>query len=122
MLVVLTIASLPFLIWLWLGTAFTIARYVFIVAYMEGTETMTETKERAKLIRYEDITNFLRPGLLSYYDAERNIQHIDRQRASLLPDKERERLEVSELEFTKLTEDGLRYVEYTATPSGWSEV
>ncbi len=57
---------------------------------------------------------FERPGILSYYDADKNIQHIDKQRASILPDKERERLEVSELPFTKLTEDGLRFVEYPA--------
>jgi hypothetical protein len=119
MTIVLTIASLPFLIWLWLGITFTIARYVFIVAYMEGLN-MTEEPQtieapaRAKLIRYETVTDTTRPGLLSYYDAERNIQHIDRQRADLLPEKMRERLEVSELAFTKLTEDGLRFVEYPA--------
>lgn len=75
---------------------------------------MDEVQERAKLIRYETITNFERPGILSYYDADKNIQHIDRQRASILPDKERERLEVSELPFTKLTDDGLRFIEYPA--------
>ena len=119
MLVVLTIASLPFLIWLWLGIAFTIARYVFIVAYIEGNnmtgETQTTEQPRAKLIRYETVTDFLRPGLLSRFDPVKNIQHIDRQRASLLPDKERERLEVCEYPFTKLSDDGLRFIPYPGT-------
>ena len=80
-------------------------------------DIMTEETEqpRAKLIRYETVTDFLRPGLLSRFDPVKNIQHIDRQRASLLPDKERERLEVCEYPFTKLSDDGLRFIEYPGT-------
>jgi hypothetical protein len=111
---ILFIIALPFLIWLWLGIAFTTARYVFVVAY-HGDYKMSDTQtthKRAKLIRYEELSSTFRPGMLSYFDADTNIQHIDRQRADLLPEKIRERLEVSELPYTKLTEDGLRFVEY----------
>lgn len=76
---------------------------------------MTEALARQKLIRYEDLTDFAHPGLLSRFDGERNIQHIDRQRSSLLPEQMRHRLETSELAYTKLTDDGLRFVEYPVT-------
>lgn len=110
MLTAITIISLPLLIWLWLGVTFTIARYAFIVAYY-GDENMTDTRP-AKIIRYDRVTNYSKPGLLSFYDEEKNIQTIDRERAELLPVQMRHRLEMSELPFTRLTPDGLRFVPY----------
>lgn len=110
MLTAITIISLPLLIWIWWGITFTIARYVFIVAYY-GEENMTDTRP-AKIIRYDRVTDYSKPGLLSSYDEEKNIQTIDRERAELLPVQMRHRLEMSELPHTRLTPDGLRFVPY----------
>lgn len=104
------ILSLPLLVWLWLGMAYTITYVALCWAQQEMK--MTETKERARLIRYTKLGEPTMPGLLSFFEEEKNILHIDRELAATLPTMDRERLEMTHYVFTRLAsvgETGLRF-------------
>lgn len=99
------IAATPILIWLWLGVSFTIIDLAIhlVRQFVERNLSMADMVEgRARLIRYMDLQGD-QTGLLSYFDAERNILCIDRGLAATLPDFDRERLETTEIEFTQLS-------------------
>lgn len=71
---------------------------------------MEQTRDR--LIRFTELNDPAKPGLLSRYDAERNIIEIDRVRHDCLPRFYQTRLMFTELPFTKLTEDSNEFVGY----------
>jgi hypothetical protein len=104
------IILLPFLMWLWLGIAFTIAIYIVNTITQEVTamELQEQTVRRDRLIRYTDLQI---PGILSVFDADRNILYIDREGASILPVQMRNVLECSKLPRTRIVHDmhGLRF-------------
>lgn len=104
--------SLPLLIWLWLGIAFVIIR---VILYWMQWE-YKNMEERARIIRYTSLANVeSMPGLLSFFEEEKNILHIDHELAASLPTFDRERLEMTEHTFTRkaaVTEVGLRFKPY----------
>lgn len=113
----LLILSLPFLMWAWWGVTFTIL--IYVAEKMKEAEMQIETNgaELARIIRYTDLSEFEAndmPGLLSFFEVGRNIQHIDRVQASRLPDFMRHRLEMSTEVFTKVVNHGatLTFVPY----------
>ncbi len=110
------VVATPFLIWVWLGVSFTIIDLTIhlVRQWVEKELRMSDmVKGRARLIRYSDLAG-IGEGVLSYFDAERNILHIDRKLAATLPDFDRERLETTEIRLTQLAGNdysGLRWKE-----------
>lgn len=106
------ILALPLLVWLWLGIAYVI---VFVILCWMKWEFEME-QERARIIRYTSLANVeSMPGLLSFFEEEKNILHIDHELASTLPTFDRERLEMTEHTFTRkaaASEVGLRFKPY----------
>lgn len=110
------ILSLPLLVWLWLGVSFTIIDFALHWARkelnMHGTLNVKH-ETPARLIRYVDKLDVpSMPGLLSFYDVEKNLLRIDRVLAANLPNMDRERLEMTDHVFTRLAstgETGLRF-------------
>ena len=107
------ILSLPFLMWAWLGVTFTILIYVsekIKEAEKEAFMNNATTEERARIIRYTDLSyehgNGM-PGLLSFFEEKRNILHIDRSEADRLPVFIRNRLEMTEEVFTMVDPSGI---------------
>jgi hypothetical protein len=108
------IIVLPFLMWLWLGIAFTIAIYIVNSITQEVTmETAEHVTRRDRLIRYLDLQVSPDTNFLSVFDGERNILFIDREQAELLPRQMRNMLECTKLPRTKIVHDmrGLRFEE-----------
>lgn len=73
-----------------------------------------EVPGRARLIRYTTVAGNDHPNLLSVYDAEKNIQMIDRELAKWLPREMRNHLEMSRIPATMLSNDGLSFVPWVA--------
>jgi hypothetical protein len=116
MLIIYILAS-PVLCWLWLGICFTIVDYALNGAWFnQGEDDMnTEDQRPARLIRYTGLANINgKPELLSYYEPEKNIIYIDRAEAERLPEMVRNRLEMTELVWTKVDTSGVmpKFVEY----------
>lgn len=112
--------ALPFLYWLWLGTTFTIMIYALRWAAEKGLTmeqvleavAQAEQERPARIVRYTSLNEPDMPGLLSFYEEEKNILHIDRDLAETLPRFDRDRLEMTEITFTRLAsqdEGGLRF-------------
>ena len=95
--VILWTIALPFLVWLWLGVAFVIISV--ILCWMKREFEMEQ--ERARIIRYTTLDEPSMPGLLSFFEEEKNILHIDRALAAGLPNFDRERLEMTTHTFTR---------------------
>lgn len=118
MLWILFVVALPFLVWLWLGVTFTIIDFTCYLVGLPIEKVIVmlarveAEQERARLIRYTKFGADVAPNLLSFLDAEKNILHIDRERAASLPNFDRERLEMTDHEFTIVTpanEGGMRF-------------
>lgn len=73
---------------------------------------MTDTIQRDRLIRFTELNDPARPGLLSRFDADKNLIEIDRLRHDCLPRFYQTRLMFSELPYTKLTEDSNDFAPY----------
>lgn len=127
MLWLLLIPAAPFLVWLWLGVSFTMIDFaVYLMGnwianrerelFMEQAMEQERGKERARIIRYTHLDEPDMPGLLSFYDKDKNILHIDRELADNLTKPSRERLEMTEHTFTRLArsdETGMPFKPYT---------
>lgn len=76
------------------------------------------TEELARIIRYTSLDHEDMPGLLSFYEQEKNILHIDREQAERLPLTIRNRLEMTEKTFTKVIDRGEMptFGDYYVTP------
>lgn len=68
--------------------------------------------ERHRLIRFENIVDYDRPRLLSYFDKEKNLLHIDREEAECLPKMIQDTLIFTEIEYTRVSDDGMRFEQY----------
>jgi hypothetical protein len=115
MLWVIIVVTSPFLVWLWLGVAFTIVDFALYWANKESNMTVDTNEERARIIRYTRLDEPNMPGLLSFFEEEKNILHIDRDLAADLPDMDRHRLEMTHVIFTRKAsahETGLRFKPY----------
>lgn len=110
MMILVWVVALPFLYWMWLGIALTIVDYAIYLGWQEKENDMAgtfknsrgEMVERARLIRYGKVATKANPDLLSLYDEERNIIHIDKGIAAELPQQVIERLEVTVLPATRV--------------------
>lgn len=103
------ILSLPFLVWAWWGVTFT--TLIYVAEKVKEAEMLDKTSEPelARIIRYTDLSEFEAngmPGLLSFFQADKNILHIDHNMASLLPEYIRNRLEFTTEVFTMVVERG----------------
>jgi hypothetical protein len=118
MLYLFLIITYPFIVWLWLGINLTMIDFAItwlkLIEERQMTEAMEkETNRPARLIRYTDLNEDTMPGLLSFFEEEKNILHIDKTLANALPTFDRHRLEMTEIVFTKLSDDGgLRFTKY----------
>lgn len=117
MTILMWVVLLPFLYWVWLGVTFTIIIWVIQRDKendMVGTfvNAAGETVERARLVRYGAVAGQDHPDLLSIYDEERNIIHIDRELAAGLPRQVIERLEVTVLPATRVANTTVGFAPY----------
>lgn len=116
MIYIFAALAYPFIVWLWLGINLTMLDFAITWLKLIEDNDMTETLEKtapARLIRYTSLKEDGMPGLLSFFEQEKNILHIDRDLANTLPNFDRERLEMTEIVFTKLADNGvLRFEPY----------
>lgn len=118
--VILFVIAYPFIVWLWLGINLTMINFAIQWLIEIEEKQMQEAMENeanrpARLIRYTDLKEDTMPGLLSFFEEQKNILHIDRTLASTLPTFDLHRLEMTEIVFTKLSDDGgLRFAPYSA--------
>lgn len=89
----------PLLLWVWMGIVFT------IIDYMLNKEA--DMPERDRLIRFTELPD----GLLSRFDAERNLIEIDQLRHDCLPRYWQTSVLFTELPLTKLADDANSFVE-----------
>lgn len=76
---------------------------------------MTNTT-RDRLIRYTELHDPARPGLLSRFDKVRNLIEIDKMRADCLPSFYQTRLMFTDLPYTKLAADNNNFHAYGEEP------
>lgn len=113
MLWIIFILSLPLLVWVWLGIAFTILIYVSEKTKEAAMPKIIETTpELARLIRYTELAEPSMPGLLSFFEEGKNILHIDREQAERLPITLRNRLEMTTETFTMVARHGTTFSKY----------
>ncbi len=67
-----------------------------------------------RIIRFTELNDPKRPGLLSRFDAERNLIEIDQLRHDCLPRVYQTGLMFTELPYTKLTKDSNNFLAYEA--------
>lgn len=119
MIILIWVVALPFLYWVWLGITLTAIDYAIYLGWQEKENDMGtfvnsrgETVNRHRLIRYGQVAGQDHPDLLSVYDEERNIIHIDRELAAELPQQVIERLEVTVIPATRVANNFVGFGPY----------